>query len=242
MTAPDMDWVAQRLRQFISMTVPHNLSGGGFITPRSGPAAPETEVIAEAEVLEQILARFYPGWGAIQGSDTYKWHRHREAAIRCLSRIQSTAEVAEHLGDTAPTLSASTLHPWVWDAARSLWNSGHYREAVEAAAKSLNAYTQSKVGRRDISEGALFVQAFSDDAPKDDSPRLRPEGGHDGGKSAASLRRGIRDYASGCYAAIRNPKAHDDPNIDTPEHEALEQLAAFSVLARWVDRATQVTS
>ncbi|MFI1679106.1 TIGR02391 family protein [Streptomyces sp. NPDC020607] len=44
-------------------------------------------------------------------------------------------------------------------------------------------------------------------------------------------------FAEGCFAAIRNPSSHEDGLPELPEHEALEQLAAFSGLARWVDAA-----
>jgi hypothetical protein len=44
-------------------------------------------------------------------------------------------------------------------------------------------------------------------------------------------------FAEGCYAAIRTPVSHDELD-ELPEHEALEQLAALSVLARWVDNST----
>ena len=70
-------------------------------------------------------------------------------------------EVRRNLGDDAPGMSASHLHPWVWDGARALWRSEHYREAVGAAARKINAETQNKVGRRDVSEIDLFKQAFS---------------------------------------------------------------------------------
>jgi Protein of unknown function (Hypoth_ymh) len=43
-------------------------------------------------------------------------------------------------------------------------------------------------------------------------------------------------FAEGCYAALRNPGSHDSQD-DLPEDEALERLAACSVLARWVDQA-----
>ncbi|GEK04500.1 hypothetical protein TNCT1_67760 [Streptomyces sp. 1-11] len=35
-----------------------------------------------------------------------------------------------------------------------------------------------------------------------------------------------------------NPNSHEDGLPELPEHEALEQLAAFSVLARWADTAS----
>jgi hypothetical protein len=41
---------------------------------------------------------------------------------------------------------------------------------------------------------------------------------------------GASDFAAGCFEAVRNPATHemDEP----PEQEALEQLAALSLLAR----------
>jgi hypothetical protein len=41
--------------------------------------------------------------------------------------------------------------------------------------------------------------------------------------------------------AIRNPGAHSDNFDDLDEHHALEQLAAFSQLDRWIDEATVET-
>src|SRR6185312_11674887 len=136
-----------------------------------------------------------------------------------------------------PTMSASALHAWAWGAARSLWQSGHFREAVRAASVKVNAELQNKLGRRDLSETALFQAALSNDPPKESAPRLRPLG-DDGGKTALSIRRGVMAFAEGCYSALRNPVSHDEGELS--EEVALEQLAAFSLLARWVDEATVV--
>ena len=84
-------------------------------------------------------------------------------------------------------------------------------------------------------ETALFQLAFSTHAPAPGKPRLRlPD--DDDGKTARGVRRGVMAFAEGCFAAIRNPSSHDVQD-DLPEAEALEQLASFSVLARWVDAA-----
>jgi len=149
------------------------------------------------------------------------------------------AEIATRHGDDAPTLNASAMHPWIWASARSLRQSQHYREAVRAASVKVNAELQNKTGRRDIAEQPLFQQAFSDDVPANGKPRLRPLG-DDGGRTALSVRRGIVAFAEGCYAAIRNPASQDAGELS--EQEALEQLAAFSVLARWVDSSTPQTA
>jgi hypothetical protein len=42
------------------------------------------------------------------------------------------------------------------------------------------------------------------------------------------------DFGAGCFEGIRNPAAHED-RLDLTDQVALEQLAAFSLLARWID-------
>lgn len=193
-------------------------------------------VVASAQIAEKIIDRVLPRWRSdIPKDPAGLWQQHREAAIRAVSELRSRDEVATKLGDDAPDMNAAAMHPWAWEAARSLWQSGHFREAVRAAAVKVNAELQNKVGRRDASEVNLFQQSFSDDMPLPGKPRLRPEG-DDGGKTSLSLRRGIVAFAEGCYAAIRNPASHDEGDLG--EQIAMEQLAAFSVLARWVDAAT----
>jgi hypothetical protein len=45
------------------------------------------------------------------------------------------------------------------------------------------------------------------------------------------------DLGAGCFEGIRNPAAHEDGLVLT-EQVALEQLADFSLLARWIDECT----
>lgn len=110
------------------------------------------------------------------------------------------------------------------------------------AAIRINAETQAKLGRMDISETDLFNQAFSMSDPKADSPRLRLAA-DDGSKTHESLHRGARAFAEGLYAAIRNPGMHTpEQRGGGQEQLALEHLAAFSLLARWVDQASVETA
>lgn len=125
--------------------------------------------------------------------------------------------------------------------ARSLWQSGHFREAVTAAARKINAETQNKLGRRDISEIKLFQDALSTNQPAAGRSKLRIVR-DDGGDTFKSVQRGVMAFAEGCFAAIRNPNSHEDGLPELPENEALEQLSAFSLLARWVDGATVETA
>jgi hypothetical protein len=153
---------------------------------------------------------------------------------RAKAMLLRADELHVKLGDGAPEMDASNLHPWVWEGAAPLWKTGHHLHAVGQAAVRANAETQSKVGRRDVSETDLFNQVFSTDPPKAGVSRLRvmPD---DGSRTFQSVQRGARALAEGLYAGVRNPAAHDGGEIG--EQEALEQLAAFSLLARWVDGA-----
>lgn len=234
----NIEWSIGELDKFITMTVMRNGSSGRFITSSDYTAAPDVDVAKQAPVIEKILDRVIPNW-RIEVSDKMahnRWARHREAAIRAREELVRAEEVKENLGENAPELSAAELHPWIWGGAKSLWQSGHYREAVEGAIKKLNAETQNKVARRDVSETDLFKQAFSMDEPKASKARLRRMK-DDGSDTYKSVQRGAMTFAEGVFAGIRNPLSHE-ADQELAEQQALEYLAALSVLARWVDEST----
>lgn len=241
MTGPNTGWALAELDKFIAQTVMTNNSyvGNGVVSlsNKSSTEAPDTDVAKQAQVVEKILDRVLPRWRTeIELRNTNRWTRHREAAIRAREELVRQDEIKANLGDDAPEISAADLHSWVWSGARSLWQSGHFRSAVEDAAKKVNAETQNKVGRRDISETDLFKQSFSLDVAATGKPRLRRMQ-PDGSDTYKSVQRGAMALAEGIYAGIRNPFNHEDPK-DIDEQVALEYLAALSVLARWVDGST----
>jgi uncharacterized protein (TIGR02391 family) len=229
------DWALEQLNVFIEQTNQVRRDNPNILGTRT--RAENAEITGQAQVVEQILDRLLPRWRELEmPSHAKRWQRHREAAIRVREVIQREQEVSENLGENAPELSAAELHPWVWSGASSLWQSGHYREAVEAALKKLNAETQNKVGRRDIGETKLFQEAFTTDAAGQDRGRLRRMEPDDS-KTYQSVQRGAMSLAEGIYSGIRNPFSHEAEQ-DLTEQEALEYLAAASVLARWVDDAS----
>ena len=238
----DTAWARAQLMEFQQMIelvpaapTPGTTRGpGGMMTAR-----PEGEIVSAATVVEQILDRLLPDWRSFRGRGIDGWSGHREATQRGLSVLDLDEELQANLGEATPRLDASRLHPWVWEGARSLWQSKHYAEAVRAAAIKVNAETQNKVGRRDVSERDLFEQAFTINPPTPGTPRLRLEDDARS-KTFQSLHRGAMAFAEGCFNALRHSGSHASHN-ELPEHEALERLAAFSVLARWVDKAVVVT-
>lgn len=239
----DTEWAITEIDKFLHVTaqvVPD--TGPGVVYFGTVMRGPSTEASERAHVVEKILDRVLPGWARDRpGKDAeYTWLR--DQASRARTALEREAELAEKLGDDAPDMDAANLHPWAWENGRSYWNTGHYHQAVMQAAIRINAETQAKLGRMDISETALFNEAFSLNAPKDDAPRLRLAE-EDGGKTYENLHRGARAFAEGLYAAIRNPGMHVPQEIAGGEEQlALEQLAAFSLLARWVDQAVVETA
>ena len=232
------EWAMEQLRTFIVCT--QWIPGAPGARSREH-AVPEEQIVAQAQVVEQIFDRVIPDWKdqeRVKNRRQYSdlWAGHREVAQRALAQLEREKELRENLGEAAPDLNAAQIHPWVWDGARSLWASRHFREAVSAAAVKVNAEAQNKVSRTDLSEAKLFQESFSLKSPEAKKPRLRlmPD---DGSDTYKSLHEGASAFAVGCYRAIRNPAAHI-PLGELSEVEALEQLAAFSVLARWVDAAT----
>lgn len=205
------EWAITELDKFISMTTmryPDPVPGVLDLTGRKVTQAHDEDIERAAQVVEQILDRIISDWRKLDANDSNRWMRHRQAALRAREALIREQELWANLGENAPSLSATKLHAWIWSGARSLWQSGHYREAVEGAIRKLNAETQNKVGRRDVSETDLFKQAFSKDDPTPGKARLRRMH-NDGSKTYDSVQRGVMTMAEGVFAGIRNPLSHE---------------------------------
>ena len=171
---------------------------------------------------------------------------YRSRAIAVTNRLIGTLEQQEDyqqiFGPVGPTLAASQLHAWVWDAAADLWDDGYHEQAVEEAFKRVERRTQRKVDRRDLGGKKLYANAFSLNDATADMPRLRfPKIKKDERPDDwTSAHEGAMHLGMGCAQGIRNRRAHS--SVDITEQEALEQLAALSVLARWVDECEVVNA
>ena len=159
------------------------------------------------------------------------------ATIRLVGILEQIPTADRIFGPAGPILSASRLHPWVWNAAVDLWRNQHYKEAVFRAAAAIEKQLQLKLDRGDLSGQALYTEAFGINSGQ----RLRfqhiKENTDDGKLNLdwKSAHLGAMNFGTGCAMGIRNPLAHGTEALN--EHEALERLAALSVLARWVESA-----
>ncbi|MEC4571058.1 TIGR02391 family protein [Streptomyces virginiae] len=224
----DIAWAREELARFLELTDLYRRPdppGVAVITAQLSNRGAEKDILGSAQVVEQILDRVLPRWRTevpdSRNRRVNRWCQHREAVQRADTVLERDAEVRARLGDDAPDLNAAVMHPWVWEGARPLWQSGHFREAVTAAGRKVNAETQNKLGRKDVSETRLFQQSFSQEHPKPGQPRLRLME-DDGSDTFRSVHRGASAFAEGFFAAIRNPNSHEDGLPELPEHEALE--------------------
>lgn len=156
----------------------------------------------------------------------------RRTVVEVRGIVRSKEVTEKFLGGDAPRLSANVLHPKVWDAAKSFWQDGHRTTAVQQACTAINAWVQDLVDRKDISDSGLMGQAFSEKAPEEGKPRLRWPG-DPSDRTVQSMNQGIKQYAMGCFQAIRNPSTHTTDQ--TEENLALTQLASLSMLATWIE-------
>jgi len=197
---------------------------------------PENQTRAELRrkerIVKEILGRLDPALADFNLDGLGGEAEARNAIDRGLGILAERDEWEANLAPEGPVVPADQFHPWVWDAARTLWASGHYRQAVQAAATAINVHTQTKLRRRDVADDKLMQEAFSTNPPEPGKHRLRCPGA-DADTTAQNRQRGALQYALGCFFAIRNPATHEHGEWD--QQIALEFMAALSILAP-VDR------
>lgn len=157
------------------------------------------------------------------------------AAQRLEGLLTSIEETEKILGPVGPKLAAENLHPWIWNAAVSLWDDGYRREAVQTAAQALfDGHLPAKLGVARQGAKDLIAQAFATEPPTTKSPRLRLDDYEESSPNWISQHEGARWLGMGCAQLIRNLVTH---GAQPDEQGGLEQLASLSMLARLIDRA-----
>ena len=167
-----------------------------------------------------------------------RWMRSLEVLKNLRAELASVEEVAQIMGPTGPSMSASSLHPAIWNAALYLWNNGHYREAVQAAGTALDSITSAKTGTN-LSGKDLFQEVFSAGPAQLGRPRLRfPHIPTTEKHTWTNQHEGTRNLSVGAMQLIRNITTHSLDPLDS--NVAFEYLAVLSVVARQVEVGTVV--
>jgi hypothetical protein len=236
----DLGPIEVELARYVEQTTPQNTSSGNYFTTACAPACGRALAIELTERVRPILDKLYPEWRKENEEDAdFEFGVERDAATRLRARIAARGEVEAMLEgfDASPKLAGSALNELVWSAASPQWSTGHLQEAVLAGAKAVNSMLQAKLGRRDASDTSLVREAFSENDPAPGRPRLRFPTIEDE-QTRESMRQGVMGFGSGCFQAIRNPVGHlPNEEHELSDQEALERLAAWSLLARWIEQA-----
>lgn len=161
----------------------------------------------------------------------------RSAAAGAIGAIRDAEELQRIIGPQSPKLAATGLHPVVWSAAAKLWDNGHRAAAVQRAATAVIDLVKDLTSIRDLGDKDLMSQVFSDEPPKRARPRLRWPGDHKD-QTVISMRTGLRSLAAGMVQTVRNPTTHLLTELN--HDEALEMIAALSMLARMIESCTLV--
>jgi hypothetical protein len=112
--------------------------------------------------------------------------------------------------------------------------------AVREAAEGLTVHWKERLGRNDVDDTVFWQQTLSPGAPEPGKPKLTWPGALDD-KTVKSMRGGLEPLAkaldllaTGLNLTVRNVTTHTRTELS--EQEAMERLAAYSYLARLLDR------
>jgi len=158
----------------------------------------------------------------------------RRGVRKAIAQLSAAVVEIETLEPEAPSLDASGFHPWAAGMAASLWDLNLPRKAVEEAARAVEVALRAKLGFEGGTAVPLVSEAFSNKPPTPTNPRLRFPEFTPGTDPWTNAHEGAGNFGRGCFQRIRNLVQH---GAEPTPQEALEMLAAFSLLARWIDEA-----
>ena len=178
-----------------------------------------------------LVRTLLPDTKPISGSSLLEHEAGVGRVLRAEDVLGDWDEMVDDDGQVQFGVPLNALDVVVLEAARHDWDHEKWRQAVANAAAKLVKYTQDRLDRHDLSDSELMSEAFSENEPQSGRPRLRCPGNPES-ETVRSMQKGAKLFAMGAFQAIRNPAVHWTGNGNPAS--AGEQLAALSVVARWV--------
>ncbi|MDR1798466.1 MAG: TIGR02391 family protein [Bifidobacteriaceae bacterium] len=138
------------------------------------------------------------------------------------------------MADTDPC-SLKEMHPAVWQAAATPWSDERWLEAVIAATQAVLDRVSDRLGWEpdQFNSGSPWEQVFADDSQDAHTTR------HLGLPPGVDQTSGHNLVAALRHVAVGLPVLVIDPNLaphkGLTRQDALERLAALSLLAWWLD-------
>lgn len=129
-------------------------------------------------------------------------------------------------------LGITQLHPKVIEASKSLFETGHYAQAIFEAFKAVNNSVKEKTSSP-LDGKDLMAKVFREENPIIKLNELKT-------KSEKDEQEGFKFLFMGAMVGIRNPEAHDSV-IQTDPNRTLEYLGFASLLMKRVEEGTVET-
>jgi len=133
---------------------------------------------------------------------------------------EDTTELANLLFDKMQ------FHPKVVETSKSLFETGHYAQAIFEAFKAINNFVKEKTGQS-LDGKDLMAKVFREQGPLIKLNKLKTQ-------SERDEQEGFKFLFMGAMVGIRNPKAHDNV-IQTDPYRTLEYLSFASLLMRRIE-------
>jgi uncharacterized protein (TIGR02391 family) len=153
-----------------------------------------------------------------------------ERVVRSTTRVMPGSPTSPPAESTeAHPFETRNIHPDLPKKVRSLFDDGHWEQAVFEAFKYIEKEVKRVSGLRGKTGYALMMEAFNETNAKVRLNALLTD-------SEIDEQRGYKSIFAGASAGIRNPRGHEVDIGDTPD-EALDYLALASLLVRRLDAA-----
>jgi uncharacterized protein (TIGR02391 family) len=138
------------------------------------------------------------------------------------------ADEASEAGAAHP-FESRNIHPDFPTKVRTLFDDGHWEQAVFEAFKYIETEVKRISGVRGKTGNALMMEVFNEGSPLIALNSLSSD-------SESDEQKGFKFIFAGAVTGIRNPRGHEVDIGDTPD-EALDYLALASLLLRRLDAA-----
>jgi len=179
-------------------------------------------VYATFDILETKLKRLKTALGSISSDLAFSELQEDTSEGLAVGQVeipQDTAKLATFLFDKMQ------FHPRVITASKSLFESGHYAQAIFESFKAVENFVQDKSGLT-IHGTNLMESVFNEE-----NPIIKvPEAGH----YYKEVQKGFKHLFVGASQGIRNPKAHKEI-IQKDPYITLQYLGFFSFLLKRID-------
>lgn len=191
-----------------------------------------------AEFIENRYHRIWDG-PLMVGMDNYDYQRGFNAGIPktisllkgLVARLEEKRDELEETPDTRLTelLNGFPIQRDIYSACSSLFENGHYAQAVFEAAKTLENMVKGKLGTAESTGCALMFSVFGGKNPTIKFNDLATQSDRD-------EQDGLKHLFAGTTLAIRNPRGHD--NVTDSAEYALEYIVLISSLAKRLESAS----